>query len=83
MPKEFELPCESHFKDKLKIKEKKDGEKPFSFDAPHYDKRSSHYMKAGDNYGVGHRQPVGTESHKNFDAVPMGRHKTLNIYEDR
>lgn len=83
MVKGCEYPEETHFKDRIAIKEKKDGVKPFSFDAPHYDKRSSHYMKAGDNYGVGHRQPVGSESIKSNDAIPKGRHNTLDIYEGR
>ena len=83
MKKSAERPCETHFKDALKIKEKKDGKYPWTYDAPHYDKRSSHYMSAGDNYGIGHKQPIGKDKHTNFDAVPTGRPPTLEIYEDR
>jgi hypothetical protein len=85
MKKEAELPCKTHFKDPIAIKEKKDGKYPWTYDAPHYDKRSSHYMNAGDNYGVGHKQPVGHLGNPKEKAptLPSGRPETLKIYEDR
>ena len=83
MVKGCEYPEETHFKDRIAIKEKKDGVKPFSFEAPHYDKRSSHYMKAGDNYGVGHKNPVGSLEQSKKDVIPKGRVKTLALYDER
>lgn len=38
----------------------KDGKKsPWDFSCPQYDQRSSSFINAGTDYGVGHRQPVG------------------------
>lgn len=49
------------FKDPIAIKEKKDGTWPWSFKAPTKDQATSGSIIAGDNYGVGHRSPVGLE----------------------
>lgn len=48
------------FKDRLEVKEKKDGAYPWSFNAPSYDNRTSSSIPAGNYYGIGVPQPVGT-----------------------
>jgi hypothetical protein len=45
------------------MKEKKI-KNPWSFSAPQYDQRSSGYICAGTDYGVGHKTPVGSRSEK-------------------
>ncbi len=48
------------FHDPIAPKEKKiKGKSPWDFRCPPYDERSSCYMHAGTNYGVGHKNPVG------------------------
>lgn len=47
---------------------------------PEYDKRTSCFVGVGQEYGVGHRQPVGTETQTMKSAVPFGRPKTLDLY---
>jgi len=39
--------------------EKKKVVNPWSFKAPPYDQRSSVFVNAGSNHGVGHRNPCG------------------------
>lgn len=75
------------FKDPVAIKSQKpedhpkDGKNtPWDFRCPQYDERSSCYVKAGTDYGIAHRQPVGTEKHSNKSAVPFGRVNTLKTY---
>jgi hypothetical protein len=46
-------------KDALAVKRKQNGDYPFEFEAPSYDNRTSCSMKAGDDYGTGHTNPVG------------------------
>lgn len=48
------------FKDALEVKEKKNGTWPWSFKAPTKDEATSGSILGGDNYGVGHRTPVGS-----------------------
>ena len=79
---------ESGFKDPLKIKNQrpkdqpKDGKNtPWDYRCPQYDQRSSCFVKAGTNYGVGHRQPVGTEKHSEKYAVPVGKVNTMKVDE--
>jgi hypothetical protein len=72
------------FYDPIEPKQKKNGDYPFEFKAPPYDERSSCYMKAGDNYGVGHKQPVGHVGNPKEKAKCLpGKAKTLNLYEVR
>ena len=70
---------------KIKKQEKKnfpeDG-KPssiWSFECPQYDQRSSCYINAGTNYGLGINQPVGHSGNpkSKVDALPQGRVNTL------
>lgn len=54
---------------------------PWDFRAPEYDQRSSCFVKAGTDYGVGFKQPVGTESVSGKSAVPYGRIDTMKVDE--
>lgn len=69
------------FKDPIKVKEGKHVKSPWNFDQPCYDERTSSYVNAGSHYGVGHRQPVGTEKHTGKSAIPFGRVKTMQVEE--
>lgn len=51
-----------HFKDPIAVKERKASA---SFAAPTKERATTgRWMNAGDNYGVGHRNPVGSENVK-------------------
>lgn len=66
------------FKDRIATKgSQKTMKSPWNYDQPHYDERSSCYVNAGSHYGVGHRQPVGTETHSGKSGVPFGRGHTM------
>ncbi len=78
----------SGFKDPIAIKDQKpmdkpiDGKKsPWDFTCPQYDQRSSCFVNAGTHYGVGRNQPVGSETHKKSDVIPMGRVNTMRVDE--
>jgi hypothetical protein len=80
----------SGFSDPIKIKTQKpkdepvDGKKsPWDFRCPQYDQRSSCFVKAGTDYGVGHRQPVGHEGNpkSRVDVLPFGRVSTEKVDE--
>lgn len=64
------------FKDRIEIKEGKKIKSPWNFDQPPYDERTSCYVNAGTNYGVGHNQPVGKFKAGKY-AVPLGSVNTL------
>lgn len=75
---------ESGFKDPIKIKKQEPKDKPvdgkntpWDFRCPQYDQRTSCFVKAGTDYGEGHRQPVGTLKKDNKNAVPIGRVNTM------
>ena len=75
---------ESGFKDPLKIKKQEPKDKPvdgkntpWDFRCPQYDQRTSCFVKAGTDYGEGHRQPVGTLKEDNKNVVPIGRVNTM------
>lgn len=80
----------SVFKDPTKIKNQrpqdklKDGKNsPWDFRCPQYDERSSCFVKAGTDYGIGHKQPVGHEGNpkQSVNVLPMGRVNTMKIDE--
>jgi hypothetical protein len=78
----------SGFKDPDAIKKQVPNDKPvdgkntpWDYRCPQYDQRSSCFVKAGTNYGVGLRQPVGTETHTNESIIPKGRVNTMRIDE--
>lgn len=80
----------SGFKDPAAIKNQnpndkpKDGKKtPWDFTCPQYDQRSSCFVNAGTNYGVGYKQPVGREGNPKVQVptLPMGRVNTMEVDE--
>ena len=78
----------SGFKDPIAIKNQKpmdkpvDGKKsPWDFTCPQYDQRSSCFINAGTNYGVGHTQPVGSLSQSKSEVIPTGHVDTMKTYE--
>jgi hypothetical protein len=68
------------FKNVIEGKEGKSMANPWSFDQPHYDQRSSCFVNAGTDQGLGKRQPIGTKTATSEGHVPMGRVKTLQTY---
>lgn len=71
----------SGFKDRTAIKEEKKMKSPWNFEAPSYDQRTSCFVDAGTNYGLGMKQPVGTERLSNSKAIPTGRIDTMKVSE--
>lgn len=67
------------FKDPIAVKEGKKIRNPWNFEQPPYDERSSCYIQAGTDYGVGHNQPIGHSGNpKSIDPVlPKGRVNTM------
>lgn len=60
------------FKDPTAPKQKKHGAMPWSFKAPSKDQAVSGSLSAGDDYGVGHRNPVGKEkASMSSSPIPM------------
>lgn len=53
---------------------KKTVRNPWSFVQPPYDARSSCFINAGTEQGVGKKQPVGTEKQSNKPAIPQKSH---------
>jgi hypothetical protein len=72
---------ETGFNDPLKTKnEKRSVKNPWSFKCPQYDERSSCYVNAGTDYGVGVNQPIGHAGDPKSAGVPKGRVNTLKTY---
>lgn len=80
----------SGFADPDKIKSQrpedkpKDGKNsPWDFRCPQYDQRSSCFINAGTNYGMGLRQPVGHEGNptERADTLPYGKVTTMRVDE--
>lgn len=67
------------FKDPIAVKEGKKIKSPWNYDQPPYDERSSCYIQAGTNYGIGHKTPVGSIGNPKTSAgtLPKGRINTL------
>ena len=57
--------------DPIAPKTKKDGKYPFDFKAPSYDNRTSCSMEAGNDYGIGFRNPVGKERADSIKSGPI------------
>lgn len=54
---------------------------PWNFDAPPYDERTSCFVSAGTDHGVGKVQPIGSLNYaKDSNVVPKGKMKTMSIY---
>jgi len=62
------------FPDPIAAPKDKKAKNPWNFEQPAYDQRSSCFIQAGANYGVGHRTPVGTEKTSGLASGPL-RHK--------
>lgn len=73
----------SGFHDPLSPKKIENGKSPWSFKAPAYDERDSCYIRAGNDYGTGFKQPVGHSGNAKQDVpcLPKGRVKTMRIDE--
>jgi hypothetical protein len=52
-------------------KQKKNGRWPWSYNAPTKDQAHSGFLSAGNDYGVGHRNPVGKEKASSYEAGPI------------
>lgn len=75
------------FKDPIKIKSQKEPDEkksPWSFKCPKYDNRSSCFINAGTDYGMGHRQPVGNSSapKSQVDVLPKNGAVRKEIKDD-
>ncbi len=68
--------------DRIEPRKKEHGKYPFDFKAPSYDNRTSSSMAAGNDYGVGFNQPVGTFKASSLadGPIPRGVH-TRNGHE--
>ena len=83
------MPAKSGFVDPIAIKSQEpkdmpqDGKKsPWDFRCPRYDERSSCFINAGTEYGVGRTQPVGHSGDpKASNAIPKGRVNTMRVDE--
>jgi hypothetical protein len=58
-------------KDPIAVKKKVDGEWPWTFNAPTKDQAHSGCLSAGNDYGIGHRQPVGKMSASGLESGPI------------
>lgn len=80
----------SGFNDRAAIKNQRPKDKPedgkrspWDYTCPQYDQRTSCFVKAGTNYGVGYKVPVGHEGDPKVrvPALPFGRVKTMEVDE--
>lgn len=67
----------SGFNDPIDVKHPKEKKNPWSFKAPTYDERSSCFVRAGSNYGVGHAQPIGKKKASKEIVIPTGKVNTM------
>ena len=58
-------------KDPLAVKKKSNGKWPWGYNAPTKDQAHSGYLSAGDDYGIGRRQPVGTKKVTGVASGPI------------
>jgi hypothetical protein len=58
-------------KDPIAVKAKSDGKWPWTYNAPTKDQAHSGYLSAGDNYGIGRRQPVGKMNASGPESGPI------------
>lgn len=82
---------ESGFSDPIKIKTQRPEDKPkdgmnspWDFRCPQYDQRSSSFVNAGTNYGVGRNQPIGHVGNPKMDVdvLPRDRKKVITMTVD-
>ncbi len=66
------------WKDRIAPRKKEHGKYPFDFKAPSYDNRTSCSMAAGNDYGTGFNQRVGSLGATGLDSpscpIPKGVH---------
>ena len=69
------------FKDPIGVPEGKKIKSPWNFDCPPYDERTSCYVSAGTNYGVGKNHPVGHKGNPKPTAptLPIGRVNAMEV----
>jgi hypothetical protein len=81
-----QINAKSGFKDPIAVTEQREIDKPqdgknspWDFRCPQYDQRSSNFINAGTDYGVGRNQPVGHSGNpkERAECLPMGRVKTM------
>jgi len=58
-------------KDPIAVKQRLNGELPWTFNAPTKDYSHSGCISAGNDYGVGHRQPVGKDKASGPESGPI------------
>jgi hypothetical protein len=58
-------------KDPIAPRKVDNGGYPWEFKAPAYDNRSSCAMRAGNDYGVGFRTPVGMDKPRSIESGPI------------
>ena len=54
---------------------------PWDFRTPTYDQRSSCFVQAGTDYGVGTKPNIGVEKTTAYGNVPYGKVDTLRVDE--
>jgi hypothetical protein len=52
-------------------KQKKNGMYPWDYAAPTKDQSHSGFLSAGNDYGTGHRNPVGKDKASSYDSGPI------------
>lgn len=67
------------FKDEVKLTGPKKTKAPWDFTQPTYDQRSSCFINAGTEQGVGKKCPVGKEGDVSAYSIPMGKVDTLKV----
>lgn len=75
----FYDPIKCNPKPKPKPSGYNDPASPWQFGGPDYDETSGCFIKAGTDYGVGHRNPVGSVNQQPGEPAPRGRVNTMKV----
>lgn len=69
------------FTDPVDSKQTKKFKSPWDFTQPAYDERSSSFINAGSNHGIGKKSPVGSVGNPKMEAstLPRGRVNTMKV----
>ena len=67
------------FDDPIGLKKVKTQKSPWDFECPPYDQRSSCFVNAGTNFGVGHKTPVGKMGRASSEASTLPNHKVKTM----
>jgi hypothetical protein len=64
-------------------KDTKPSKTPWDFRSPSYDERSSCFLNAGTDHGIGHRVPVGHDARvkQRVPCLPYGKVNTMEVDE--